>query len=224
MRDFLDGRRTILLNMLDPAGIQRLLSPFDLELNPAQISQIQTYLELLLRWNSKINLTAIRSPEECVARHFGESLYLSRRVDLTGSLLDVGSGAGFPGLALRIVFPELNTTLLEPVAKKRAFLKEAARACGFGAVEVRPERLEEFALGCHAASFDTLTARAVGDHRSLVLHAINLLKPNGRICLWVGREAGNALEGVSPEIHWGEPIRIPQGREREIRVGVLEKK
>ena len=109
---------------------------------PAKLS---ITFRLLLRWNEKINLTAIRNPAECVTRHFGESLFLAHHVNLQGSLLDIGSGAGFPGLALKIVFPELSVTLLEPVTKKRAFLKEAARVCGFSQVSVRGERLEESA-------------------------------------------------------------------------------
>ncbi|MGH9403017.1 MAG: 16S rRNA (guanine(527)-N(7))-methyltransferase RsmG, partial [Terriglobia bacterium] len=88
---------------------------------------MSTYLGLLLRWNEKINLTAIRTPEECVTRHFAESLFLARHEQLNGRLLDIGSGAGFPGLALKVAVPELAVTLLEPVAKKRAFLKEVVR-------------------------------------------------------------------------------------------------
>ena len=125
--------------------LRQLLEPFGVDLSSAQADQILAYLHLLLRWNEKINLTAIRDPEECVTRHFGESLFLAGHRQLHGDLLDIGSGAGFPGLALKIVFPGISVTLLEPVAKKRAFLKEAARACGFSQVAVRGERLEEFA-------------------------------------------------------------------------------
>jgi len=199
--------------------IRKLLHPFDLQLSSGQIAQIATYLELLLRWNQRINLTAIRAPEECVTRHFGESLYLSRTVELNGSLLDVGSGAGFPGLALRIVFPELLTTLLEPVAKKRAFLKEVARACGIPHVEVRSERLEDFAAQSEASQFDTVTARAVGQLDRLIPQALEVLKPGGRICLWVSREQAGELDKIRGEIRWAEPIRVPLGREREIWVG-----
>lgn len=205
--------------MLGNDDIRKLLEPFDLQLGCGQIAQIATYLELLLRWNQKINLTAIRTPEECVTRHFGESLYLSRKLELSGRLLDVGSGAGFPGLALRIVFPELLTTLLEPVAKKRAFLKEAARACGIPAVEVRGERLEDFIAQSGAPQFDTVTARAVGRLDRLIPQALEVLEPGGRICLWVSRAQAGELDKFRGKIRWGEPIRVPLGREREIWVG-----
>src|SRR5205814_3132249 len=133
-----------LVEVLTERDVRDLLAPFDLDLSSHQVGQVITYLDLLLRWNSKINLTAVRTPQECVTRHFGESLYLSRWVELRGANLDIGSGAGSPGLALNITWPGLGTTLLEPVAKERAFLKEVARACCMEAVEVRSERMEEF--------------------------------------------------------------------------------
>ena len=133
--------------MMDEATVRRLLEPFGIDLSADQTSQLVAYLELLLRWNKKINLTGIRDGESCVSRHFGESLYLGRWVRLNGRLLDIGSGAGFPGLSLKIIFPDLSVTLLEPVAKKRAFLKEVARVCGMDLVEVRGERLEDFVGG-----------------------------------------------------------------------------
>src|SRR5215831_19819217 len=98
--------------MLNETEVRGLLAPFGLRLSSEAISRILAYLELLLRWNAKINLTAIRSAGECVTRHFGESLYVSKLGELKGDLLDIGSGAGFPGLALKIVFPGLRVTLL----------------------------------------------------------------------------------------------------------------
>lgn len=205
--------------MLDESGVRAILEPFQLELSSSQISQLLDYLDLLLRWNRKINLTSIRTEEECVSRHFGESLYLARWIKLQGNLLDIGSGAGFPGLALRIAFPELATTLLEPVAKKRAFLKEAARVCGVSKVDVRPERLEDFARQNSVAKYDTITARAVGHFDSLVPQALNLIKPEGSICLWIGQNQGKSLLESSALVQWGAPIAMPIGREREIWVG-----
>lgn len=205
--------------MLAESNVRALLEPFQLELSSSQISQLLAYLDLLLRWNRKINLTSIRTEEECVTRHFGESLYLARWVKLHGELLDIGSGAGFPGLALRIAFPDLMTTLLEPVAKKRAFLKEAARVCGISSVDVRPERLEEFASQRPGVIFATITARAVGHFNSLVPQALRVLKPEGRMCLWIGQNQGQSLRESSERMRWGEQIPMPIGREREIWVG-----
>jgi len=189
--------------MLDEASVRHLLEPFGLTLSSDQISQMIAYLELLLRWNQKINLTAIRDPESCVTRHFGESLYLSRWVELKGKLLDIGSGAGFPGLTLKIVFPHLSVTLLEPVAKKRAFLKEVARVCGMGLVEVRGERLEDFARGASLALYDAATARAVGHLEELVPLAWRCLKAGGELFLWLSRRQATEIgyvEGALKEV------------------------
>ena len=205
--------------MLKEPGVRKLLEPFQLDLSSSQINQLLNYLDLLLHWNRKINLTAIRTEEECVTRHFGESLYIARWVQLQGNLLDIGSGAGFPGLALRIAFPDLITTLLEPVGKKRAFLKEVTRLCGISSVDVRPERLEEFTHQSPGATFDTITARAVGHFKLLLPQAISVLKPEGRILLWIGHNQGQLVRDASELVRWIEPITIPGGREREIYVG-----
>lgn len=205
--------------MLSEAEVHTLLDPFGLRLSTEQSAQLLTYLELLIRWNNKINLTAIRSPEQCVTRHFGESLFLARWVKLQGTLLDVGSGAGFPGLALRIIFPDLATTLPEPIAKKRAFLKEVARACRMGSVEVRGERLEQFVAENPGVSFDTVTARAVGQLGQLVPEAACCLRTGGNLCLWLGLEQVAQAKGASPPMEWAEPIPLPLARQRVILVG-----
>lgn len=205
--------------MLTENTVRRLLEPFGIELTSRQIGQLLTYLEILLLWNRKINLTGVREPEACVTRHFGESLYLARWFDLKGELLDIGSGAGFPGLALKIVFPEISATLLEPVAKKRAFLKEVSRTCGMESVEIRPERLEDFVHQILSPSFDSATSRAVGHLDTLVPLAMRGLKPGGRLFLWLTHPQGQKLEKVSEEIDWTTPIPLPLARTREIWAG-----
>jgi len=205
--------------VLTELRVRELLRPFGLDLNPGQVAQTISYLQLLLRWNQKINLTAIRDPEECVTRHFGESLFLARHAELRGGLLDIGSGAGFPGLALKIAVPTLAVTLLEPVAKKRAFLKEAARACGFHSVEVRGERLEEF-VRSRPPYFDFATSRAVGKLQTLVPLATECLGPGGSIYLWMTRDSATGLGSLEPGMAWGEPLAIPLSRDGVILPGV----
>jgi 16S rRNA (guanine527-N7)-methyltransferase len=200
--------------------IRDLLRPFELDLTRHQAEQLLAYLELLMKWNRKVNLTSVRSEEECVTRHFGESLYLARWVDLSGRLLDVGSGAGFPGLALKIVFPEMRATLLEPVAKKRAFLKEVARVCGIAGVEVRGDRLEELSGVGVDGGFDCGTARAVGDPEVMTEGLAKVLKPGGTAYLWITRGQGERLEGEKFGLMGREPIRVPLSRERIIWSGV----
>lgn len=201
--------------VLDEARLRHLLEPFGLEPSPAQAQEILNYLGLLLRWNRKINLTAIRDPEESVTRHFGESLFIARHLELRGHLLDIGSGAGFPGLALKIAFPRLAVTLLEPIAKKRAFLKEAARVCGFSDVEVRGERLQNM-VGGNAGNFDFTTLRAVGNLDTLVPLAAQVLKPGGSVLMWLTREQAANLAKIDSGLEWNNPIPIPLSRAGEV--------
>ncbi len=196
-----------------------LLEPFKLELSSSQIAQLLEYLELLLKWNRKINLTAIRTAEDCVTRHFGESLYLARWATLAGRLLDIGSGAGFPGLALKIAFPRLEVTLLEPVAKKRAFLKEVARTCGMESVEVRGERLVDFLRQEREKRFDAVTERAVGRVERLVEQAKKSLAAGGKLYLWLSAEQGTRLAQTTRNFMWDSPIPLPMARQREIWIG-----
>jgi 16S rRNA (guanine527-N7)-methyltransferase len=205
--------------VIDETRLRQLLEPFGLSPTPAQANQILTYLQLLLRWNQKINLTAIRDPELCVTRHFGESLFLSRHLQLRGHLLDIGSGAGFPGLALKIVFPDLAVTLLEPVAKKRAFLKEAARACYFRHVAVRVERLEELLSLTPSLAFDFATMRAVGHLEALVPLAAQFLRPGGNLLLWLTRNQAASLGAIHSGLNWTPPLPIPLSREAAIYMG-----
>jgi len=180
-----------------------------LNLSDSQAVQTLTYLHLLLRWNEKINLTAIRDPEEAIIRHFGESLFPATHLQLHGTLLDIGTGAGFPGLALKIVFPDLAVTLLEPVTKKRAFLKEAVRACGFTKVSIRGERLEDLVAASDPLNFDLATMRAVGNLEVLVPLARKALKTGGRCLLWLSSEQGAALGRINSGLTWGDPLKMP---------------
>jgi len=210
----LAGQRGTLYNrsVVDATRLRQLLEPFGLDLSSSQTNQTLAYLQLLLRWNQKINLTAIRDPEVCVTRHFGESLFLARHVQFHGNLLDIGSGAGFPGLALKIVFPGIAVTLLEPVAKKRAFLKETARVCGFRQVEVRGERLEELARAASAPAFDFATMRAVGNLEALVPLAALYLKPGGSLLLWLTHDQAAGLATIESGLTWADPLPVPLSR------------
>jgi 16S rRNA (guanine527-N7)-methyltransferase len=205
--------------MLVRNTVQELLSPFGVSLSDETIDRLLTYLDLLLRWNRKINMTSITTAEECITRHFGESFLISNVVQLQGRLLDVGSGAGFPGLAAKLIAPDLKVVLLEPIAKKRVFLKEVARACGMSSVGIVSSRLEEFSGTERPSSFDIITVRAVGDLESLVPLSAVLLKPGGHLCLWVGNQQVRTIREANPELKWLEPVAIPLSHERKILAG-----
>jgi 16S rRNA (guanine527-N7)-methyltransferase len=123
----------------------------------ALYSQLSTYLDLLLKWNSRTNLTAIRAPEEIVQRHFGESLFAGQHLGPYATLLDFGSGAGFPGLPIAILRPDFKVTLAESQNKKATFLREVVRSLHLS-VEIWPSRVETMP---ESRKFDVVTLRAV---------------------------------------------------------------
>jgi 16S rRNA (guanine527-N7)-methyltransferase len=136
---------------MDTARIADLLQPFLLApLSTDQLTSISTYIELLLRWNARINLTAVREEKYIVKRHFGESLFAARHLFPAGQasaaehLIDVGSGAGFPGLPIKIWNPDLRLTLIDSNQKKATFLREAIRTLELANVEVFAGRTEDY--------------------------------------------------------------------------------
>ena len=161
---------------IDPEKWNSLLHPYLGGPIPAALLQrLEIYLELLLRWNAKMNLTAIRDPETIIQRHFGESLFAARhlpnvprgtfssKIVPRGTLLDHGSGAGFPGLPIALARPEIAVTLSESQQKKAAFLREAARATGAANIAVHSGRTETLPAELR---FDWVTLRAVDDASS----------------------------------------------------------
>jgi len=174
---------------MTPTDIGSLLVPY-LEGNElgaglpeTLLAQFSLYLDLLLRWNARTNLTAVRIPEEIVTRHFGESLFAARQIfaienpisALNASLADVGSGAGFPGLPIKLWAPRLQVTLIEAQQKKATFLREVVRAMGLTGVEVRSGRAELV-----TESFDVVTLRAVERFDQVAVAAAGLVRPAGQ--------------------------------------------
>jgi 16S rRNA (guanine527-N7)-methyltransferase len=122
-------------------------------------AQLLLYLDLILKWNARVNLTAIRDPEEIVRRHFGESLFAGAHLGRCATLLDYGSGAGFPGVPIQLLRPDVQVTLAESRAKKAAFLLEVVRTLGLS-TEIWPHRVEAMAVN---RTFDTVALRAVDE-------------------------------------------------------------
>jgi 16S rRNA (guanine527-N7)-methyltransferase len=145
------------------AGLLRpyLIPPPDL------LPQLSAYLDLLLKWNGRTNLTAIREPEEIVRRHFGESLFAGQHLGTCDTLLDLGSGAGFPGIPIALLRPEIRVTLAESQNKKATFLREVVRTLELPNVEVWAERAEAMPS---ERRFHTVTLRAV-DNMTAALNA-----------------------------------------------------
>lgn len=248
---------------MDPAHIAALLAPFlanDQRLTAHDLSHISTYIDILLRWNARMNLTAVREPEQIVTRHFGESLFLAQhlfprhadvataspgcsgersspggelhttagthrgRAALQGrepapendgalapvSLADLGSGAGFPGIPIKLWAPHISLTLIESNQKKATFLREAARALTLTDINILTARAET--LPNH--SFDVITLRAVERFETVLPIAARLVRPSGRLALLIGSAQASLARHTLPSLLWSDPIPIPNSRVR----------
>lgn len=203
---------------LSPTEIAETLSPFVRKpLSGEQLIGISNYLALLKKWNQTIPLTSIEDSIEIVARHFGESIFAGSLLDLgRGRLADVGSGAGFPGLPLKIAFPELEVILVEPNIKKCAFLREVQSTLGLSGVDVLRSRYEDFAAVPN--SLDFICSRALGGYKRLLQWSKSALKSEGHVILWLGVEDSNLLSRTKGW-NWNLPVNIPESRRRVVLSG-----
>lgn len=160
-----------------------------LMLSDRQIDQFDLYANFLKEYNEKINLTAITKYEEVLDRHFYDSLLLSFDIKLAGTLVDVGTGAGFPGVVLKIAYPDLRVILIEPIKKRCVFLNELIEKLGLKGIEVINTRGEDYSL-MHREEYDYLTARAVSNLNILIEVCGALVKKGGYFI---------ALRGLSGE-------------------------
>jgi 16S rRNA (guanine527-N7)-methyltransferase len=180
---------------LPESRLADLLAPYlGIAAVPANLyAQLSAYLDLLLKWNARTNLTAIREPKAIVQRHFGESLFcglqIAKRASSPASLLDFGSGAGFPGLPIQLLLPELRVTLGESQNKKATFLREAVRTLGLLHTEVWGSRVEEMPA---TLRFDVVTARAVDKMDEAVAAARLRISAGG----WLVTLAESQVEGA----------------------------
>jgi 16S rRNA (guanine527-N7)-methyltransferase len=253
---------------MDTARIAALLEPFfKPSLPPPQLDQISIYIDLLLRWNARINLTAIHHPEEIVTRHFGESFFLARHLFPAGApdsasvqalegasskphlgagvrgstgywvlgtdhrplitdrctprVLDIGSGAGFPALPLKIWAPHIQLTLVESNHKKAAFLREVARALTLTNINVITDRAEVLAARPDVPHADIVTLRAVERFDTILPQAVAFLALNGTLALLIGAAQIPHLTTLT-SLHWHPPIPVPQSHTRVLSIGVRE--
>lgn len=177
---------------------QEGLHQLGLNLNDQQLEQFLRYRDELLDWNTRINLTAITNPEEVLTKHFLDSLSLLLVYDKPHArLLDIGSGAGFPGLALKIVRPQWQVTLLEATGKKVNFLRHVIETLHPSGIEAIHGRAEELAhKPQYRAAFDLVTARAVAALPTLLEYCAPFCRVGGEIILFKkGEITGELIQG-----------------------------
>ncbi len=267
----------------EPAVPSPTLSPVnDHRLSASDLEHISTYIDLLLRWNSRVNLTAIRNPEEIVTRHFGESLFAARhlfpralpgarpgdlqpllpgalpavllrgRAALQGrgtnqeksgalapegpsnahrhpTLADLGSGAGFPGIPIKLWAPQISLTLIESNHKKATFLREITRALTLTDVDIQNIRAESLAGTKAGTKFDVVTLRAVERFESILPVAASLLTPTGHLALLISSSQIDSLaqlDAAHPTLSlaWSTPIPIPLSRSRVLLLAACSRR
>ncbi|MBO5031169.1 MAG: 16S rRNA (guanine(527)-N(7))-methyltransferase RsmG [Lachnospiraceae bacterium] len=169
-------------NQYDLAKLRNGLKELDISLNDNQIEQFMRYYELLAEWNSFMNLTAITEFDEVCTKHFIDSLSLCKAIDCTEqySVIDIGTGAGFPGIPLKIAFPNLKITLLDSLAKRVKFLNEVIAQLNLKDIEAIHGRAEDFAKpDLLRERFDICVSRAVANLSTLSEYCLPYVKVGG---------------------------------------------
>lgn len=196
-------------------ALEQAIRDAGLEPVPEDAAQkFQLYLDLLLKWNSKLNLTAIRDPQSILRRHFIECIQCAQALPVSGNgatLLDFGSGAGLPGIPIAICRPELQVTLAESQRKKSAFLREVVRSLGLRA-EVFDGRVEDIVP---ERVFDFVTLRAVDHMAEACRIGVARVRPDGWIVAFITEKSRDILEKALPGVAWGAEL-VPFGMDHGI--------
>jgi 16S rRNA (guanine527-N7)-methyltransferase len=198
--------------------IARELRPYGAIASARLCDQIRIYVDLLLRWNQRSSLTTVTDPEGIVRFHFGESLLAVPAVPIRhGRLADVGSGAGFPAVPIRMVSEDLNVILIESNQKKATFLSEIVRELQLSNVDVRRSRMEDIDFASDTVDF--VTARALGIDDEFLDWSRRALNPDGSVVLWLGEESAREVSRDA-SWKWADSIRIPQSERRVVLQGL----
>ena len=206
------------MNQYDTTLLEKGMDTYSISLTDRQICQFLTYYELLIEWNSVMNLTGITEYEEVVTKHFIDSLSLAGCVNLRkiGSVIDVGTGAGFPGIPLKIVFPHLKITLLDSLKKRICFLDEVIKKLELADVETLHGRAEDYARpGLEREQYDLSVSRAVANLTTLAEYCLPFVRKGGFFVSYKQEKVTEELD------HAEKAIRVLGGKIKEKKNFIL---
>ena len=211
--------------MIDKNRLEAKCAALGIALTGPMLDALDQYAEILVEYNQKVNLTAITDPEGIEDKHFADSLLLANLPETAGKLVDVGTGAGFPGVVAKIFKPELQLTLMEPTGKRVEFLKYVCAQLGLSGVEFAKERAEEAARKVWREQFDVATARGVAALPMLSEYCLPLVKVGGVFIAMKGPDAdaertaaANALKKLGGQYAETRAFTLPDGSERRLVV------
>ena len=211
--------------MIDKQRLAARAAECGLTVGEPLLTALDTYARLLVEYNQKVNLTAITTPEGIEDRHFVDSLLFAAQPEVAGRLVDVGTGAGFPGVVAKIYKPELQLTLMEPTGKRVEFLRYLCGELGLTGVEFAKERAEEAARKQWREVFDVASARAVAALPMLCEYCLPLVRVGGTFLAMKGPDAdaeragsANALRRLGGEYRETRAFTLPDGSERRLVV------
>lgn len=209
--------------MIDKNRLEAKCAALGIALTGPMLDALDQYAEILVEYNQKVNLTAITDPEGIEDKHFADSLLLANLTETAGKLVDVGTGAGFPGVVAKIFKPELQLTLMEPTGKRVEFLKYVCEQLGLSGVEFAKERAEEAARKVWREQFDVATARGVAALPMLSEYCLPLVKVGGVFLAMKGpgaaeelAESGAALKKLGGKGSGVAEFHLPGGDVRNI--------
>ena len=211
--------------------IERYLKQIDITINEEQSNQFHEYMKLLIEWNNKINLTAIVEENEIIIKHFVDSLTINKFINKNTTLIDVGTGAGFPGIPLKILRPDLNITLLDSLNKRTKFLNEVKNRLNLERIEIIHGRAEDIGKNKkYREKFDYATSRAVANISTLSEYLLPLVKKDGKCIYMKGSDVKEELEKgkksinvLGGDIYKKEEFYLP-GTDIKRNVIIIEKK
>ena len=209
--------------MIDKNRLEAKCAALGIALTGSMLDALDQYAEILVEYNQKVNLTAITDPEGIEDKHFADSLLLANLPETAGKLVDVGTGAGFPGVVAKIFKPELQLTLMEPTGKRVEFLKYVCAQLGLSGVEFAKERAEDAARKVWREQFDVATARGVAALPMLSEYCLPLVKVGGVFLAMKGpgaaeelAESGAALKKLGGKGSGVAEFHLPGGDVRNI--------